>query len=73
MRTKVVVTAAALALLSGPFGMLATAHAAQNSHDTTTYTPTPTSIVQPLDCHGTTGYMGCGPGWVWNGNRCVPC
>jgi hypothetical protein len=29
--------------------------------------------VQLLACNGTTGSEGCGPGWVWNGNRCVPC
>lgn len=25
------------------------------------------------DCHGTTGQYGCGPGWYWDGNRCIPC
>lgn len=24
-------------------------------------------------CNGRTGGHGCGPGWVWNGARCVPC
>lgn len=24
-------------------------------------------------CSGRTGGHGCGPGWVWNGARCVPC
>jgi hypothetical protein len=76
MRIKIVVTVAAAALLTGSFGTVATAQAAQSSHDTTTYStysPTPPAIVQPLDCHGTTGAYGCGPGWVWDGNRCVPC
>jgi hypothetical protein len=33
--------------------------------------------VQPLDCWGTTGSMGCGPGWHWRdgwrGLGCYPC
>jgi hypothetical protein len=33
--------------------------------------------VRPLDCHGTTGGMGCGPGWFWRdgwrGWACYPC
>lgn len=32
----------------------------------------------PIDtvaCNGTTGGMGCGPGWIWSRyyRRCVPC
>jgi hypothetical protein len=30
-----------------------------------------------LDCYGTTGGMGCGPGWTWRdgwrGWACYPC
>lgn len=73
MRGKFLVTVAAAALVTGSVNAAATAQAAQSSDDTTTYGPTPTVIVQPLDCHGTTGSYGCGPGWIWNGNRCVPC
>jgi hypothetical protein len=33
--------------------------------------------VAALDCHGTTGNMGCGPGWFWRdgwrGWACYPC
>jgi hypothetical protein len=33
--------------------------------------------VQGLDCQGTTGNMGCGPGWFWRdgwrGWACYPC
>jgi hypothetical protein len=35
------------------------------------------SPAQPLDCVGTTGGMGCGPGWFWRdgwrGWGCYPC
>ena len=70
---KIAMTVAAAALMGGSLLTGATAQAAQSSHDTTTYTPNPTPVIQPLDCQGTTGSMGCGAGWVWNGNRCVPC
>jgi hypothetical protein len=38
-----------------------------------------TPIIKRVDCRGTTGSHGCGPGWVWacgpyGGNcRCVHC
>lgn len=39
--------------------------------------PNPGPTVQPLDCQGTTGVHGCGPGWYWrngsNGWACYPC
>ena len=76
MRTQIVITVAAAALLGGSFGTVATAQAAQSSHDTTTYStysPTPAPTVQLLDCRGTTGAFGCGPGYYWDGNRCIPC
>ncbi len=30
-------------------------------------------VVTRAACNGRTGGHGCGPGWVWNGGRCVPC
>ncbi len=37
----------------------------------------PSAPIQPLDCRGTTGDMGCGPGWFWRdgwrGWSCYPC
>jgi hypothetical protein len=31
-------------------------------------------LVRPLDCNGTTGPHGCGPGWFWrNGERGWAC
>jgi hypothetical protein len=74
MRKKIAITVAAAVFLAGPLLTAVNAQAAQSSHDTTTYAPTPTATaVQPLDCHGTTGAEGCGPGWIWNGSRCVRC
>jgi hypothetical protein len=74
---KIAVTAAAAALMVGPLLTGAAAHAAQSSNNTTTYGPDPTPVIQPLDCTGTTGAMGCGPGWFWrNGDagwKCYPC
>jgi hypothetical protein len=79
VRKKIAIMAAAAALVAGPLVTAVDAQAAQSSQDTTTVGPTSTpgpttpQIVQPLDCHGTTGAYGCGPGWIWNGNSCVPC
>jgi hypothetical protein len=74
MRKKISITVAAAALFAGPLLTGVNAQAAQSSHDTTTYAPTPTmTAVQPLACNGTTGSEGCGPGWIWNGSRCVRC
>jgi hypothetical protein len=32
-----------------------------------------TPIITQAACTGRTGGHGCGPGWVWNGARCVHC
>jgi hypothetical protein len=77
MRKKIAMTVAAAALIAEPLVTAMNAQAAQSSHNTTTYGPTPTPVIQPLDCNGTTGDMGCGPGWYWrNGDqgwRCYAC
>jgi hypothetical protein len=73
MRTKTVLAVAAAALLVAPVGPMSVAQAAQSSTDTTTYNPQPTVVAQPMNCRGETGDHGCGPGWIWNGYRCVPC
>src|SRR5689334_13400618 len=71
---------AIVAMMSGSVVTAQTAYAAQSSHDTTTYTQPSVPVgpaVQMLDCFGTTGGMGCGPGWVWRdgwrGWACYPC
>jgi hypothetical protein len=76
---RISMTAAAAALIMGSLVTTTaqTADAAATSHNTTTYTQTPTPAVQPLDCVGTTGAHGCGPGWFWRdgwrGWGCYPC
>jgi hypothetical protein len=77
---KITMTVAAAVLM---FGSLATAacsqtpQARQTPHPTIVNTQTTTPAVQPLDCFGSTGGMGCGPGWVWRdgwrGWGCYPC
>jgi hypothetical protein len=73
----------ALAITAMMFGSVATAQtalAAQSSHDTNAATQPAVPVgpkVQMFDCYGTTGAMGCGPGWVWRdgwrGFGCYPC
>jgi hypothetical protein len=79
---KISMTLAAAAVLVGSLASAPSAFAAQASHDTTVDTrpaapAAPAAPVQPLDCQGTTGGMGCGPGWIWRdgwrGWACYPC
>ena len=75
---KIAMAVAAAALMTGPLATAQTAYAAQTTQDTTVYTkPAPGPTVQRLDCAGTTGAMGCGPGWFWRdgwrGWSCYPC
>lgn len=70
---------AAAAILASPLPVAQIAQAADTSNDTTVATPAPAPIprVHPLDCVGTTGPRGCGPGWIWRdgwrGWGCYPC
>jgi hypothetical protein len=67
-----ILTAAALAL-----GTMALTANAQTAHPGAAvlngqlhnFTP----IIEKAACNGTTGAYGCGPGYVWNGRRCVHC
>jgi hypothetical protein len=78
---RIPMTIAAAALTIGALAAAApapTAHARQPSHATIVDSQTPAPArVQPLDCVGTTGAMGCGPGWFWRdgwrGWSCYPC
>lgn len=40
-------------------------------------TPVPVPKISALDCAGTTGWAGCGPGWIWRdgwrGFACYVC
>lgn len=77
MRKFGIACAVALALGSSAIAPAQNAYAAQTSHDTTVYTQPASPKVQMFDCHGTTGSMGCGPGWFWRdgwrGWACYPC
>jgi hypothetical protein len=68
---------AAAAIIASPLAVEQTAHAADVDNNTTIYLPAPAPRVQPLDCDGTTGRMGCGPGFFWrdgwHGWGCYPC
>jgi hypothetical protein len=72
MRKLSMILAAALAL-----GMMASTANAQTAHTGAAvlhaqlhnFTP----IIKKAACNGTTGVYGCGPGYVWNGRRCVRC
>lgn len=68
------------AVLAGSLATAPAASAAQTIQDPHVYTqPAPQQApdVQMLDCAGTTGNMGCGPGWFWRdgwrGWACYPC
>jgi hypothetical protein len=75
---SIMLTAAAGAMLFGSLATAQVAVAAQPTHDTVVYTqPSAPPKVHALDCRGTTGAMGCGPGWFWRdgwrGWACYPC
>jgi hypothetical protein len=71
---------AVAAMIIGSLTTAQTAYAAQTSHDTNVYMQPAVPKApgaQMLDCGGTTGGMGCGPGWFWRdgwrGFACYPC
>jgi uncharacterized low-complexity protein len=79
MRKIIMTVAATAAMLLGSLGITQVAQAAQTSPDMTVNTqPAPAAPkVKAFDCEGTTGAMGCGPGWFWRdgwrGWACYPC
>ncbi|TPG28316.1 hypothetical protein [Mycolicibacterium hodleri] len=76
---KIGMTVAAAALTIGTFAMTPLAQAAQvvPTPPRPAVTTLPSAPVQMMDCAGTTGMMGCGPGWIWHdgwrGFACYPC
>lgn len=76
---RIAMVIASAGIIAGSLTGTPTAGAA--AVDTTITPPAqPTSqvpIITALDCVGTTGVMGCGPGWVWRngwqGFRCYIC
>ncbi len=76
---KLAMAIAVGALAVGPMVTAQSADAAQVAPNTTNNVqpaPTPPKV-QAFDCQGTTGAMGCGPGWYWRdgwrGWACYPC
>lgn len=59
------------------FGGLAGAQTAGAAQPTPADPYNTMPIITALDCQGTTGNMGCGPGWFWRdgwkGWACYPC
>jgi hypothetical protein len=77
---KICMAFAIIAMMLGSVATEQTAYAAQSSHDPNVATQPVVPVgpkVHMLDCFGTTGGMGCGPGWVWRdgwrGFACYPC
>jgi hypothetical protein len=68
---KVAMTIAAAAFTIGTLATTLTSMPTARADQTT---PAPTPTVQLIDCQGTTGDHGCGPGWYWrNGDRGWAC
>lgn len=79
MRT-LATTVGATAMIVGSLLGTPTAGAAQVAVPAPAPMPAPAPqrpVVQMFDCAGTTGWMGCGPGWFWRdgwrGYACYPC
>ncbi|OBB17813.1 hypothetical protein A5662_05425 [Mycobacteriaceae bacterium 1482268.1] len=74
---KIMLAAAAAGMLLGTLATEPVAQAAQPTDDTVYIQPAVTPKFEALDCRGTTGAMGCGPGWFWRdgwrGWACYPC
>jgi hypothetical protein len=81
MRTAIIVSSAAALVLGAltTTGCAPTLRIPESAPGTASYSPrgsTPPTV-QLLDCEGTTGWHGCGPGWFWrdgwHGLGCYRC
>jgi len=77
---RLTMAVAMAALASAPMLTATPVAGAASVNTTTTHTQPAVPAgprVQALDCYGTTGNMGCGPGWFWRdgwrGWACYPC
>ncbi len=66
---RIAMAIAAVGLIAGSLVGVPTANAA-STNDTNNVTapapaPMPVPVIKALDCAGTTGWAGCGPGWIW--------
>jgi hypothetical protein len=75
---KIAIACVAAALTTSSLITSQTASAANvDTKPTPVYTQPSSPKVEPLNCVGGTGGMGCGPGWIWRdgwrGMACYPC
>jgi hypothetical protein len=71
---KLTVTLTAAALALGTMAMTAGAQTqSQSAAGFHAQLKNATPVITKAACNGMTGGHGCGPGWVWNGARCVRC
>ncbi len=81
MRRIVMVIATAGAIAGSLAGAQTATAASTNTNTNSAASParptTPVPVITALDCSGTTGLAGCGPGWIWRdgwrGLACYPC
>lgn len=78
---RVAMAIASAALIAGSLVGAQTANAAATNNTNNVTTPVrptyPVPTIAALDCYGSTGWAGCGPGWVWRdgwrGFACYVC
>lgn len=78
---RIVMAIATAGVIAGSLAGAQTATAASTNTNNTVTNPArptvPVPIITALDCSGTTGLAGCGPGWIWRdgwrGLACYPC
>lgn len=74
---KLTLTLAAATLMLGAMALQASAQSQQRGAACIRALKNATPIVKLAACNGTTGYCGCGPGWISacapQCCRCVPC
>jgi hypothetical protein len=70
---KVALTLTAAAFALGATAMVASAQTQSNGAASLGSLKNATPLIIRAACTGRTGGHGCGPGFVWNGNRCVRC
>lgn len=78
---KLAMAVATAGIVAGSLAGAQTASAASTNDTNNVTAParpaTPVPIISALDCAGTTGWAGCGPGWIWRdgwrGFACYVC
>jgi hypothetical protein len=70
---KFALTATAAALALGTMAVMASAQTQSRGAASFNSLKNATPVIQRVACDGRTGGHGCGPGWIWNGARCVRC